>query len=158
MKGYQGDIQKILSSCQIICVALCKGQRYCWRYRAGLFFKRMGKKAYIQCHYRDKKLPVHEYPQRLSGPSKTWTNKTKARYPTIDNRITRGRTGIYSGRRSRCINPPSHRDTSQTSTKDGYYDIKRRLEPRNCSKIKYYRKYSQIHKIKGVSNFTQTSS
>ena len=50
------------------------------------------------------------------------------------------------------------RDTSQTSTKDGYYDIKRRLEPRNCSKIKYYRKYSQIHKIKGVSNFTQTSS
>ena len=65
------DIQKILSPCQVIRVALCKGQRYCRGYRTRLFFKRMGKKAYIQCHYRDKKLPVHEYPQRLPRLSKT---------------------------------------------------------------------------------------
>ena len=50
----------------------------------------MGKKTYIQCHYRDKKLPVHEYPQRLPRLSKTWTNKTKARNPSIDNGIPRG--------------------------------------------------------------------
>lgn len=38
--------------------------------------------------------------------------------------------------------------------KNGYYDIERGLEPRNCSKIKYHRKHSQIYKIKSISDFT----